>query len=331
MNQVGQLGNEGFCYWKNLNRCLSSHETSKHHIGCMTQWIELEKRIEKNKTIDKSVQVAINKEREHWKQVLKRIIAIIQRMAKNNLALRGDCEKLFVDNNGIFLQVIEMVAEFDLVMQEHLNRIPQRKVIEMVAEFDLVMQEHLNRIQQRKVHYSYLGTKIQNELIVMLAADVKSSILAKVKNAKYFVVIPGCTPDASHEEQISLFIRCVDHSENIVAVEEFWLEFLKVHHTKGLGLFKELQIVLSKLDLDIDDIRGQGYNNGYNMKGRHRGVQRRLLEVNPRAFYTPCGCHSLNLALCDMVTCCSKAMSFFGVVQHIYTLFSSSTKRWYHY
>ncbi|XP_073151891.1 uncharacterized protein [Henckelia pumila] len=64
------------------------------------------------------------------------------------------------------------------------------------------------------------------------------------------------------------------------------------------------------------------------MKGRHKGVQKRLLEMNPRAFYTPCGCHRLNLALCDMANCCPKAMSFFGVIQRIYTLFSSSTKRW---
>ncbi|KAL6126153.1 hypothetical protein ACLB2K_074204 [Fragaria x ananassa] len=64
------------------------------------------------------------------------------------------------------------------------------------------------------------------------------------------------------------------------------------------------------------------------MRGRHKGVQNRLLEINLRAFYTPCGCHSLNLALCDMANCCPKAMSFFGVIQHIYTLFSSSTKRW---
>lgn len=82
------------------------------------------------------------------------------------------------------------------------------------------------------------------------------------------------------------------------------------------------------LSLDIDDIRGQGYDNGSNMKGKHNGVQKRLLEINPRAFYTPCGCHSLNLALCDMANFCPKAMSMFGVIQRIYTLFSSSTKRW---
>ena len=64
------------------------------------------------------------------------------------------------------------------------------------------------------------------------------------------------------------------------------------------------------------------------MKGKNQGVQKRLLEINHRAFYTLCGCHSLNLVLCDMANSCSRASSFFGVVQRIYSLFSSSTKRW---
>ena len=127
---------------------------------------------------------------------------------------------------------------------------------------------------------------------------------------------------------MSLVIRCVDYSTNFVTVEEYWVEFLKVDDTSGLGLFTELKNMLTNLELDIDDIRGQGYDNGSNMKGKHKGVQIRLLEINPRAFYTPCGCHCLNLTLCDMANCCPKAMSFFGVIQRIYTLFSSSTKRW---
>ena len=81
------------------------------------------------------------------------------------------------------------------------------------------------------------------------------------------------------------------------------------------------------LKLNIDDIRGQSYDNGANMKGKHQSIQKRLLDVNPRAFYIPCGCHTLNLALCDMAKSCVKERKFFAYVQKVYTLFSSSTHR----
>ncbi|XP_040372930.1 zinc finger MYM-type protein 1-like [Rosa chinensis] len=207
---LGNIAGVGYKDWKNLGRRLKDHETSNVHDYCMSRWIELKKRLQKNQTIDKSWQEQIAKDKEHWRQ------------------------KLYVENNGIFLQMIEMLAEFDLIMQEHVRR-----------------------IQSHQTHYHYLSHRIQNEMIQML-----------ITNA------------------------------------------------------------LSTLQLDIDDIRGQGYDNGANMKGKHKGVQKRLLEVNPKAFYTPCGCHSLNLALCDMANCCPKAMSFFGLIQRIYSLFSSSTKQW---
>ncbi|XP_048431522.1 uncharacterized protein LOC125473152 [Pyrus x bretschneideri] len=75
------------------------------------------------------------------------------------------------------------------------------------------------------------------------------------------------------------------------------MEFFSVEDTSGQGLFNELQDVLKSLDLDIDDVRRQGYDNGSNMRGKHQGVQKRLLDINPRAFYMPFGSHCLNLII----------------------------------
>ena len=122
---------------------------------------------------------------------------------------------------------------------------------------------------------------------------------------------------------MSFVLRCVDISSTPIQVNEYFLEFLKVDDTSGKGLFDAIIDELNIVGLDINDLKGQGYDNGSNMKGKHQGVPKRFIDINSRSFYTPCGCHNLNLVLCDMANSCPKATSFFGVLQRVYTLFSS--------
>lgn len=112
------------------------------------------------------------------------------------------------------------------------------------------------------------------------------------------------------------------------SISEHFIGFVDVQDTTGRGLCETPLEKLDKLNLDIRDCRGQSYDNGSNMMGHKQGVQAKFLQLNKKALCVPCSSHTLNLVVTDAAKSSVVSISFFGVLQRLYNLLSSSVQRW---
>ncbi|XP_022028498.1 zinc finger MYM-type protein 1-like [Helianthus annuus] len=188
----GGLDDEGYNDWRHASGRLKEHEVGLQHFKNMNEWFELRQRLKCKETIDKGAYEHFRKEKDYWKQVILRIIALVKFLAKYGLAFRGSNEKLYQKGNGNFLGLVEMLEEFDPIMKEHVRRV-------------------LNE----ECHVHFHSHNIQNELIQLLGNKVRTEIIKKVKQAKYYSIILDCTPDTSHQEQMSIIVRWQILKDNV--------------------------------------------------------------------------------------------------------------------
>ena len=80
---------------------------------------------------------------------------------------------------------------------------------------------------------------------------------------------------------MSFVLRCVDISSTSIQNFEYFLELLKLDDTTRKDLFDVIMNEINTIGLDISNLRGQGYDNGFNMKEKNQGVQNRFLDINP--------------------------------------------------
>ncbi|XP_060846436.1 uncharacterized protein LOC132926113 [Rhopalosiphum padi] len=220
----------------------------------------------------------------------------------------GSSDKVGDDNCGIFLGLIELISQYDPLLAEHVNNVKQSYNNDKVI--------------------SYFSPIIQNELVIILGQQVKDEILNRINKSKYFSILFDCSPDVSHQEQLTEIIRYVHIDNGEVSIEESFIDFIISHEKTGLGLADEISSKLKEDGLNIKDCRGQGFDNGANMAGVHNGVQIHIISKNDLAIFVPCAAHSLNLIGVHAAQTSPTIITFFGVIQKLFTYFSRSLSRW---
>lgn len=293
----------GFNDFAHQSRGIQAHEESQHHFQAVILWKTYRKLADSNKQISRSLQAQSAMEIGFWKEVLKGLLDAIIFLSKNNLALRGTTTDINSKDCGNFLSLVKLLSKYHPPLALHIERLKKGKT-------------------------NYMSPQIQNEFIDLSAKLVRTKILEKIKERKYFSIMFDSTPDTSHKEQISQIIRSVSFNEDGCKIEEDFIDFINFDGKTGILLAEMILNKLKSDNLEIQNCRGQGYDNGANMSGKYRGVQARIHEINPLASFIPCAAHSLNLVGQHAASSFLAGKLILGQIQNLFTFFSASTSRW---
>ena len=121
--------------------------------------------------MDDSFLVQIDKEKVYCRAVLKRVVAVVKFLCERDSPLRGGNKVFGFPQNGNFLGLLELLAQFDDFLADHIRRFGN---------------------SGRSVPY-FLSSTICNEFVRLMEKEVTTKIANEVKKAKYYRIIVDST------------------------------------------------------------------------------------------------------------------------------------------
>ena len=250
----------GFCNWKDATVAFRKHESSACHRDAVVMCSI------RSTTRDIGEQLSQQHHEEKLKnrQALCQVISSIKYLCRQGLALRGDGD----ESDCNLKQLLYMKSEEDPNLKKWLKR-----------------KDNV-----------YTSPCIQNEIIKIMGLQVLREITKNVQGSPFLTVMIDETTDITNREQVTLVIRWV--TEDLQVHEEF-IGLYTVHSIDAATLTSVIKDVFIRMNLSIHKLRGQCYDGAAAMSGHKIGVAKQICDLEPRAIYTHCYGHALNLAACD--------------------------------
>jgi len=171
---------------------------------------------------------------------------------------------------------------------------------------------------------TFVSKTVQNELINICGSITTDKLIKEVKDSVFYSILCDETSDLAHIEQITLSVRYVDTTT--CTIKENFICFVPVFECTDENLANVIVQKLKELGLSLEFLRGQGYDGGANMSWKYKGVQARILNLQPKASYTHCASHRLNLTLlkaCNVL----PIKKLFSTVKEVCNFVRDSPKR----
>ncbi|XP_074290787.1 uncharacterized protein LOC141617487 [Silene latifolia] len=170
---------------------------------------------------------------------------------------------------------------------------------------------------------SYTSHQIQQEILSIYSDRIRDVIRNEIGDQKYCIIVDE-TKDVSKREQMTVVLRFVDKNGYI---QERLFYLIHVKETNALYLKGAIEKCLFAHKLNIENIRGQGYDGASNMHGEWSGLQALFLSECPYAYYVHCFAHRLQLALIVASRDVISVYQFFSKLTFIVNIIISSAKR----
>ncbi|XP_065318664.1 uncharacterized protein LOC135926663 [Gordionus sp. m RMFG-2023] len=239
------LVSQVYTRWKDALENFNYHQQNKYHLNSC-EISDALKAISMNQKI--SISNVFNKKLNNY------IIDAIIWLGRQGLALRshrvsaGPLKLSSSHNEGNFKELLKLLCN---------NNDNYIKLFENSAK-----------------NATYLSSCIQNEIISICNKFILKEISTKVKASLFFSVLADETSDIGNIEQLSIAIKFIDMESGHYKMKELFVQFIDLHDTKSETIAKE--ILASLQDLDLNPMRGQGYDGAPSMSGHVKGVQSRI-------------------------------------------------------
>ncbi len=132
------------------------------------------------------------------------------------------------------------------------------------------------------------------------------------------------TTDMANTEQVVVCLRWVNE---IFEVYEEFVSLYQVDTIHSEKIYKVITDVMLRLNLCMSKIRGQCYDGASVMTGVKSGVVAKLNAAEPRAVFTHCYGHALNLACADTFRQCKLMQDALDTTHEITELIKKSPRR----
>nr|XP_018913349.1 PREDICTED: zinc finger MYM-type protein 1-like [Bemisia tabaci] len=232
------------------------------------------------------------------REILKRLIDDVCFLAKQELPFRGHNESEDSLNKGNYVELLEILRTYDPLLDNHLKNAT-----------------------------TFRGTSndIQNDLADAVCDVILDEIKQRVASADFVSLELDETSDVNKKSQLSTIFRYVGRDG--IPTESF-IGFTDVSADRTAeGIFNHVTNIVEEYNAALKLI-AQTYDGASVMSGHLSGLQTRVKEAYPKALFTHCYAHVLNLvlqqSLSEIILECSL---FFKTLSGIPKFFSKSSKR----